>query len=269
MGVMSRRSDDTRNANSRPDRILRLLQETGLVSIHQLCNDLDVSIATVRRDLRHLENQNLLRRTHGGATCIEPLLYEPFRRDSSFQEQIERCSDEKRKIALAAAELVEDGDTIAMTAGTTTTLVARSIRQRQGVTVVTNTVNIAMELSKRKDLAIFVTGGHLRGDWFSLVGSAAVQAMTRIYVEKVFIGVNGIDAEKGLTCFNPEEAALNRTMIQQARKKIVVADHTKLGLVTSCLICPLREADILITDSGATDKAIEPFVQNGLEVRRV
>jgi DeoR family transcriptional regulator, aga operon transcriptional repressor len=131
-------------AESRSGQILRLLQSSGSLSIHELCREVGVSMATMRRDLNALEEQNLLRRTHGGATLIEPLYYEPFRLDSSFQEQRGRCQEEKKRIALAAAELVEDGDTIATTAGTTTMLVTRNIRQKRGVKVVTNTINVAM-----------------------------------------------------------------------------------------------------------------------------
>jgi DeoR family transcriptional regulator, aga operon transcriptional repressor len=180
-----------------------------------------------------------------------------------------RCHEEKRRIALAAAELVDDGDTIATTAGTTTMLVTRNIHQKRGVKVVTNTINVAMELSQRKDIEVFVTGGHLRGAWFSLVGPAATNAMSRFFLDKAFIGANGIDAEKGLTCFSQEEADINQTIVRQARKKIAVADHTKLGIVASSLICGIPEIDMLITDSGATDEMVRPFLARGLKVTRV
>src|SRR5262250_2695559 len=158
---------------ARRERILRELPQAGSISVEQMCSLLSVCVACVRRDLQESEDRLLLRRTHGGAVSIEPLFYEPFRHDSSFQEQIERHAEEKRRIALAAADMVRDGETIALTAGTTTTEVVRSIRNRRGVTVVTSTINVAMELTKRKDLEVFVTGGFLRGDWFSLVGPAA------------------------------------------------------------------------------------------------
>lgn len=253
----------------RTDQILRELQRSGSVSIDYLCSLLNVSVATVRRDLQELEEKGLLRRTHGGAVSIEPLFYEPFRHDSSFQEQIERFAEEKRRIALAAAEMVNDGDTLALTAGTTTTEVVRSIRNHQGVTVVTSTINVAMELIKRKDLEVFVTGGFLRGDWFSLVGPAAGYAMSQIYVDKVFLGVNGIDAEKGLTSGNNGEAAVNRIMVNQAKQRIVVADHSKLGAVSTYRFCGAEEVHVLITDTDATDAAIKPFQALGIEVRRV
>lgn len=254
----------------RSHTILQELLRVGSVSVEELSTRFNVSLATVRRDLVELEQQGRLRRTHGGAIPIEPLLYELFRHDSSFQEQVERHADEKRRIALAAADLIRDGETIAFTAGTTTTQVTRSIPpQRRNLTIVTNTVNVAMELSNRPEISVFVTGGFLRGGWFSLVASAAIHAMSQIFVDKVFIGVNGIHAERGLTAYHPEEAAINRTMVQQAKQKIVVADRSKLGVIVTSLICSVGEVDILITDTNATDEQIAPFIDRGIEVQRV
>ena len=253
----------------RTERILRELRQAGTISVEGMCALLEVSVATVRRDLQELEDQGLLRRTHGGAVSIEPLFYEPFRHDSSFQEQIERHAEEKRRIAVAAADMVKDGETIALTAGTTTTEVVRAIRNRRGVTVVTSTINVAMELTKRTDLEVFVTGGFLRGDWFSLVGPAAAHAMSQINVDKVFLGVNGIDALKGLTSANSGEAAINRIMVDQAKQRIVVTDSSKLGAVATYRFCGANEVHVLITDTSAGDAAIQPFEKLGIEVQRV
>src|ERR1035438_3462332 len=195
-------------SSTRAEKILELVRSRGSVDGEELAKTLGVSIATVRRDLHDLDQKGLLRRTHGGAKAIGPLFYEPFRHDSSFQEQVDRFAEEKRRIGFAACELIEDGDIIAVTPGTTTTEVVRGIRRQKGVTVVTSTVNIAMELSKRKDIEVIVTGGHLRGHWFSMVGPAAVHTASRIFPDKIFIGVNGIDAERGLTSLSAEEAEL-------------------------------------------------------------
>ncbi|WP_046243765.1 DeoR/GlpR family DNA-binding transcription regulator [Hymenobacter terrenus] len=249
--------------------ILEKLLHMGSVTVEELAEQFGVSVATVRRDLVELEQRGRLRRTHGGAKPVEPLLYEPFRNDSSFHEQIERNIAEKRRIGLAAASLIEPGETISLTAGTTTTQVTRSLRPHANVTVVTNTVNVAMELSQRDDVQVLVTGGFLRGGWFSLVGPACTHALSQIFVDKVFIGVDGIDAAKGLTDLHHEEAATNRVMIQQAKRRIVVTDHTKFGVVVPCLICPTTEIHQLITDTGATDEQIAPFLKLGIEVLRV
>src|ERR1051326_5069589 len=124
---------NTVSPNDRESRILRALQQSGSVSVDEVSEQLGVSVATVRRSLQDLEDRGLLRRTHGGATSLEPLLYEPFLHDSSFQEQIERQGDEKRRIALTAADLIQDGESISLTAGTTTTEVVRSIRHRRDI----------------------------------------------------------------------------------------------------------------------------------------
>ena len=254
---------------SRSTVILRELRQAGVVSVEALRDKLEVSLATVRRDLQELEERGLLRRTHGGAVPIEPMFYEAFRHDRSFQDQVGSFAEEKRRIAQAASELVVPGDTIAFTAGTTTTEVARGLRMLSGITVITNTVNVAMELSTRKDIDVFVTGGHLRGDWFSLVGPAAVATLRGLFIDVLFIGVNGIHAQHGLTCFNPDEADTNSAMVKQAKRKIVVADHSKLDVVAKWLICPTDSVDMLITDSCASDEGIASFEARGVEVRRV
>ena len=225
---------------NRAATILKELRQAGSASVESLRDKLNVSLATIRRDLQELEEAGLLRRTHGGAIPIEPLFYEAFRHDRSFQDQVGSFAEEKRRIALAASELISPGDTIALTAGTTTTEVVRSLHTLGGITVVTNTVNVAMELSNRKDVHVFVTGGHLRGDWFSLVGPAAVATMSGVFVDVLFMGVNGIDAQRGLTCLNGDEVEINRCMVRQAKRKIAVADRSKLGVVAKWLICPVE-----------------------------
>jgi DeoR family transcriptional regulator of aga operon len=253
---------------ARATAILEAVLRDGEVSVEALAARLQVSLSTVRRDLATLEREGLLRRTHGGATGVSPLLYEPFRHDSSFQEQEGRHAEEKRRIGLAAAELVQDGETIGLTPGTTATQVARSLRHRRGITVVTNTVNVAMELCNREDLTVYVTGGYLRGGWFSLVGAPAVRGAGELFLDRVFIGANAVDAGRGLTCLHPEEAAINRALVAQARQRVVVADRSKLGQVVACLICPTSEVHMLITDRDASEDDVRPFVERGVEVRR-
>jgi DeoR family transcriptional regulator of aga operon len=263
------RPDAGRADEARANQILRALLSTGSVTVAELAAQFAVTPMTVRRDLVGLERRGLLRRTRGGAVAIQPLLYEPFRHEPSFNEQVERYADEKRRIGLAAAELVANGDTIALTPGTTTTQVSRSLHARRGLTVVTNTVNVAMELSTREDVAVFVTGGFLRGGWFSLVGPAAQQGAGELFADTVFISASGVHAEHGLTGLYAEETAVARAMLRQARRRVVVADRSKLGVVEKALICPAREAHVLITDRGATDAMVAPFEALGVEVRRV
>jgi DeoR/GlpR family transcriptional regulator of sugar metabolism len=253
----------------RLNAILTALQQSGSVSVEGLSRELDVSLVTIRRDLDELERQGLLRRTHGGAVSIEPFFYEPFRNDRSFQAQVERFADEKRRIGRAAAALIKEGEIISLTPGTTTTEVIRGLPLNHHLTVVTSTVNVAMELSKRKDLEVFVTGGHLRGDWFSLVGPTAAQSLTHLLISTLFLGADGIDAKHGVSCFSPDEAQLNSTMVKHAQRKIAVVDHSKFGVVAGWRICPTSDLDILITDSGATDEMVEPFEKAQVQVIRV
>src|SRR5829696_7777349 len=248
--------------------ILQELLRAGKVSVGPLAKRLKVSTATIRRDLGELEGRGLLRRSHGGAVPIQRLLYDPFRHTSSFHEQERQQGAEKRRIGLIAAELISDGDILAIGAGTTATQVARSVCLHKGITVLTNAVNVAMELSHRDDLKVIVTGGFLSGDWFALVGPAAIESVREIFVDKVFIGVDGIHVEHGLTTNYPDQATVHRAMMRQARRKIVVADHRKLGATGSALICPLEGVDILITDKGATDESVAPFAARGIEVRK-
>jgi DeoR/GlpR family transcriptional regulator of sugar metabolism len=249
--------------------ILTALQQTGSVSVEDLSKQLDVSVVTVRRDLDTLESQGLLRRTHGGAVSIEPFFYEPFRNDRSFQAQVEKLADEKRRIGRAAAALIQEGEIIALTPGTTTTEVIRGLPLNHKITVVTSTVNVAMELSKRKDLKIFVTGGHLHGEWFSLVGPTAAQSLSHVLIHTMFIGADGVDAQWGVSCYSPDEAHVNAAMVRRANRKIAVADHTKLAKVTGWRICHASELDILVTDSGATDEMVAPFEKAQIRVLRV
>lgn len=249
--------------------ILTSLQQSGSVSVEGLSKELNVSLVTIRRDLDALERQGLLRRTHGGAVSIEPLFYEPFRNDRSFQAQVERFADQKRRIGRAAASLIKDGEIIALTPGTTTTEVIRGLPLNHKITVVTSTVNVAMELSKRKDLDIFVTGGHLRGEWFSLVGPTAAQSLSHLLIHTLFIGADGIDPKWGVSCYISDEAQLNSSMVKHAQRKIAVVDHSKFGVVAGWRICPTSDLDILITDSGATDEMIAPFEKAQIQVMRV
>jgi DeoR/GlpR family transcriptional regulator of sugar metabolism len=257
------------NLIARHEYILQRLQETGTVAIEEIYTALGASIATIRRDLEDLESRSLLRRTRGGAVPIGPLFYEPFRHDSSFQDRVSSFANEKRRIALAAASLVSTGQTVALSGGTTTTEVVRCLKVLTGISIITNTVNVAMELSNHKDIEVIVTGGHLRGGWFTLVGPLATAAAEMLFADIMFIGVDGIDAKKGLSCTTSSEAEVLRKLVHHAKLKVVVADHSKLGSISKYLLCPTKEIDRLITDTGASVSAIAPFEKMGIEVIRV
>jgi DeoR/GlpR family transcriptional regulator of sugar metabolism len=253
----------------RLNAILEQLRQSGTVTVEALSEELGASLVTIRRDLDQLESSGLLQRTHGGAVSIEPLFYEPFKNDRSFQAHLEKFAEEKRRIGRAAAALIQKGTTIALTPGTTTLEIIRCLPLNQNITVVTNTVNIAMELSKRKDIDVFVTGGHLRGDWFSLVGPTGIQSLQPILIHTLFVGVDGLDSTWGASCFSSDEANLNSAMVKLSRRKIAVADHGKMGIVAGWRICQTSDLDMLITDTQASDESVAAFEQNGVKVLQV
>jgi DeoR family transcriptional regulator, aga operon transcriptional repressor len=257
-------------SGDRRDQILVEVRKKGSISLEELMKRLGASSASIRRDLSTLQQQGLVRRTHGGATLIEPLLYEPFRYDSLFQTRAQHRPAEKRRIGAAAAELIQEHETIGFTAGTTTTQVARNIRNRRNIRVVTNAINIAMELCNCEGLQTFVTGGVVQ--WagsFSLVGQPAINFLNEIYLDKVFVSACGIDLSRGITVIEPEESLTFRAMLHQAKLRIVVADSAKLGAVTPAFVCPISDIHVLITDTRATEKAVAPFLERGIEVKRV
>src|SRR5579859_8109318 len=219
--------------NGRCEQIIKFLLRVGTATIEEILTVAGSSAPSIRRDLARLENRGLIKRTHGGATLVEPLLYEPFRYDSSF------LAPEQRRIGLAAADLVQPGETVGLTAGTTTTGVGRGLRHRENIKVVTNAINIGMELCNQPGIRTFLTGGVVPWAWsFSLTGSAALNFLDDVYLDKVFLSVTGLDALRGASTLETEEALVFRKMLKQSKEVIVVADPSKLGQVSPAFICP-------------------------------
>jgi DeoR family transcriptional regulator of aga operon len=249
---------------------MKFLLRTGTASIEDILAEIGSSAPSIRRDLVQLESRGLIRRTHGGATLVEPLLYEPFRYDRSFQAREQRFASEKRRIGLAAAELILPNETIGLTAGTTATHIGRSLRHRENIKVVTNAINIGMELCNQPGIRTFLTGGAVPWAWsFSLTGNAALNFLNDVYLDRVFLSVIGLDIDRGATTLESDEALVFRKMLKQSKQVIVVADSSKLGKVSPAFICPLSDIHMLITDTGASDEAIEPYQKLGIEVARV
>jgi len=261
-------TNETSSAAYRSEQILQELLRHGEVSVDTLAKEFKVSAATIRRDLSDLERQGLLRRIHGGAGPVAPMLYEPFRHLSSFQEQEERCAAEKRQIGLTAASLISDGETIAIGAGTTTTQLARCIRHRKGITIFTNAINIGMELSHLPEINVLMAGGSLSGAWFALVGDVAQRNISEMFFDKAFVGVDGAHAEHGMTTNYPDQAAIHRAMMRQARQRIILADHRKIGTVGRSLIWPTNDIHKLIVDKSTSDDSIASFTQKDIVVLR-
>lgn len=259
----------SKKTDKRAKEILRLLLNQGRATVDELTAALKTSPASVRRDLTRLEARGLVNRTLGGAMLANHggPVYEPFRFDATFHVRADRFAAEKQRIAHAAAELVQQSETIGISAGTTTTLVARELVQRENINVVTNAVNIGMELSSSTTLHATLTGGNLR--WagaFSLVGPTAIESLALVVMDRLFVGATGVDAERGATLIQTEEAAVFRAMVRRARQVIVVADSSKIGRVSPAVVCSPREIDLLITDNEITGEMVNKFTAAGVKV---
>lgn len=239
-------------ARQRQAIILERVREDGAVRVADLVRELGVSDMTVRRDLEILDDRGLLEKVHGGATAVEGnALFEPtFVAKSSLQRA------EKDAIAAAAAALVEPGMAIGVSAGTTTHALARHLADIPRITVVTNSIRVTDVLhhTGRSDQTIILTGG-VRTPSEALVGPFAVAALRTIHVDLVFVGVHGMDPHSGFTCPNLLEAETDRALIEAGRRLVVVADHTKWGVIGISSIARLEQADILVTDSGLAPDA--------------
>ena len=225
--------------------VLERLSGNGSVGVGELAGELGVSPATVRRDLRLLEDQHLLTRTHGGAVA-QGVLYElPLRYRSA------RHGEQKLRIAREAAARVSEGTAVGLTGGTTTTEVARALVATPRLTVVTNSLSIASELAVRPNLKLVVTGGVARAESYELVGPLAESSLAGLNLDVVLVGVDGISARAGLTTHHEVEAHTNRALIDRASVVIVVTDSSKLGVVAFAQICELGRITEVITDEEA------------------
>jgi DeoR family transcriptional regulator, aga operon transcriptional repressor len=242
---------------------LERLSDGGSVGVSDLSRDLSVSPATIRRDLHMLERQKLLARTHGGAMA-ERVLYELPLRYKGAQHR-----DEKRRIATVAIERIPDGAAVGLTGGTTTTEVARALADRTGLTVVTNALNIASELAIRPNLKLVVTGGVARSESYELVGPLAEESLSDLNLDIVFVGVDGIDLQAGLTTHHEVEAHTNRALIDRSRYSVVVADSSKIGRVGFARICELSKIDEIITDGAADPDVLHAVREAGVRVTTV
>jgi DeoR family transcriptional regulator of aga operon len=258
--------------HARRNALLELLGSTEQLSVEEAAQRLDVSPATIRRDFDELSQQQLLVRTRGGAR-VSAVTYElPLRYKAAAR------AEEKSRIAAAAAALVEPGMMVGLNGGTTTTEVARAIALRLGqlpgvpdtdaVTLVTNALNIAHELTIRPDVKVVLTGGVARARSYELVGPLAPLVLGELSLDVTLLGVDGIDARQGASARNEAEAGINKILVERAERVIVVADATKVGQRAFARICGLDAVDTLVTDRSATDAQLEPFEAAGVEVIR-
>ena len=249
-------------AEQRRRAILDELEASGGVSVSALSERLQVSDMTVRRDLEELSARNLLRKVHGGAVPIPKTAAEPH-----FAQKQALNRPEKEAIARAASQLVADGDTVAFSAGTTTWHVAEALRRgHEDLTFITNSTNIALTLQEAGWEKILLSGGSFRTPSDALVGPFADQTLKTLNADVLFLGVHGIHPDAGLTTPNTAEAETDRCLVGAAQRVVVVADHTKLGVVALAKIIPLSRVDVLVTDGEGPEGALGAIRLAGVEV---
>jgi DeoR family transcriptional regulator, aga operon transcriptional repressor len=252
---------------TRAERLAALLEElvaAGRLDVEEAAERHRVSAATVRRDLDYLADQQLLSRTHGGAVPNTTSYDLPLRFKAT------RHGAAKQRIARRAVEMLWPGCTCALNGGTTTVEIARAIpgvpALHAGITVVTNAVNLATELTVRPFIKIVVSGGVARPQTYELVGPIASETLGRLTPDLCFLGATGVDATAGVTSDDEAEAAVNRVMVQQARRTVVVADSHKLGRVGFARICEVTEVAAVLTDDGADPRVLDALRSRGLDV---
>ena len=240
--------------------ILELLREFGKVDVADLSSKLKVSAVTIRKDLDLLEEKKLLYRTHGGA-----ILADPYIATRKVSEKEKLRPEVKRRIGLKAVELLSPQDALIIASGTTVQAFARCIENMK-LTVITSAMNVAMELLDKPDIEIIQLGGIIRHSSASAVSEYAIRMLDNFCCSKLFLGVDGIDPEYGLSTTHIQEACLNQAMIAAATKTIVLADSSKFGRRGFSKICNMIDIDWVITDSGISPKMLEAIEEQGVKV---
>jgi DeoR/GlpR family transcriptional regulator of sugar metabolism len=245
----------------RQQLILETVRDNRQATVTELSRRFDVSEVTIRRDLRELAAQGVLRRAHGGAVVAIPAPPEP-----PVVQRMIQAEDCKECIGRAAAALVSDGDSVFVGSGSTTAHVARHLVDHRDLTVVTNALNVATELAAAEGVTVVVTGGMMRSSELSLVGHIAEQSLREVRVDKVIMGMRAISMEAGMTNDYLPEVMTDRTILEMAPELIVVADHTKFGTVASAYIAPVERISTLVTDSDIDPETLIHLEQMGIRV---
>ena len=242
-------------------QILQYLTKFESREVSQLSELLQVSASTVRRELTIMEKSGLLEREHGLARLPAPIRYElPFEKRAA--QQVEA----KRKIAATASNLVKPGQVVGLSGGTTSTELARHLRTIENITIVTNALNIALELQRQLRKRVVVIGGIMNQDSYDLVGDLAVQGLRNIHLDIAFQGVSGIDLKFGFSVADEPDAVVARALMDATDQMVVMADHTKIGKAVFARFCPLTEIDLLITDDGIDVSQRADIENTGLQV---
>lgn len=247
--------------------ILQQLQNEGAVKASELAARLGTSYETVRRDLGHLESQGLLRRSSGGA-----VLNQEASEESSYQRfgaRSEQYPDRKREVARLAMRYIAEGDVIALDSGTTALFLARAIRERfQKLTIVTNSLAIANEVTQKEGFTLILTGGVYRPDEGSLIPDIGEPILSHININTFFLTTCGVSVEKGITYQRMDEVPVQKRMVECAERTIAITDSSKLGVNSLIKMCDITAVCCILTDAQATAEQIQPFIAHGIPVIR-
>jgi DeoR/GlpR family transcriptional regulator of sugar metabolism len=253
------------DAAERQSQIIEVLLKKGRVSVPDICDEFQVSEMTARRDLARLERQGLLRRYHGGAEAILGRSYEP-----SFKTRASKFQAAKAAIGWKAAELVKDGESVALDVGTTTLEIVPALVGKRNLTIVTSCLQVANMVVRHLALDVaarlILTGGIVRPRELSMVGPIPERVYDGLHVDKAFIAAAGISVENGLTEFNVEDAQIKQVLIRHARECILVADGSKFGVTTFTSFAPLSAVKTIVTDESAPKGIVEEIRGQGVEV---
>ena len=247
--------------------ILETLQKEGTVKASDLARQLSTSYETIRRDLQHLDSEGLLHRSPGGASAIETspesVLYE------NFQMRLKQEPAHKKDVALLAAELISEGDIIALDSGSTSLILARVIHEKfHQLTVITNSIPAAGELVRAEGITIILTGGIYRRDEGSLVTDIDSSIVDRLNIHTFFLTACGLSIEKGVTYQRMDELAIQNQLMRHAERTNAITDSSKIGRNSLIRMCSLSDIAGIITDENASDAQILPFTQHGIPVMR-
>lgn len=247
--------------HQRHNQILEVLHNEGSVTVTTLSKRLGVSEVTIRKDLNTLEKQKKLYRAHGSAVLISQYIS-----DRHVNEKEKHNPAEKHAIGVRAAEMIQDNDSIIIASGTTMTFFARAIKAVGRLTAITASVPVTTILSQERSIDVIQLGGLVRNSSVSVVGASAEQMLRNFNCSKVYIGVDGIDLDFGLTTTNMMEAELNRAMFAAAQSIVVLADSSKFGRRGFSKICDLDAVDEIITDSNIPANTLEKLRERGITV---
>lgn len=245
----------------RQRQILAQVEQRQRINIAQICELFQISEATARRDLEQLAEQGKVQRVHGGAIAVHSAPPEMPVNDRTVEQQ-----EEKQRIGLATAGLVRDGETVFISSGTTALEVARCLKGRANLTVITNSLPVINTLAGSPGVTIISLGGMLRGTEQSFIGHISEQSLAEVRADKVIFGIRSIHLEQGLTNDYLPETRTDRAILKIGREVIVVADHTKLGRVSTAFVAPITAVNRLVTDRATPTEFVEALQERGIEV---